>query len=276
MIKLVAIDMDGTLLDSRKELPDENRDTIEEYAKKGIMFAFCTGRVMNEIQLIWDKLPSVKYAVTCNGSLVYDISDRNNFRRIHGDTLTMEEVRNIYEFIDKLGYPMMFELQADGVVYAEKESIEHPEWYGIEYIRELLKETRVPVQNMKSYIYERTEDVGKINIFFPNMQIRNQVLEQLKELDYDLAYSEPTNLDINKKGSNKGRGLEILMKHLNLTAREVLAIGDNFNDIELLQTTPNSVAMGNAPQEIKDCANYITKSNDESGVAYAIKKFCSL
>lgn len=276
MIKLVAIDMDGTLLDSRKELPDENRDTIEKYAKKGIMFAFCTGRVMNEIQLIWDKLPSVNYAVTCNGSLVYDISDRKQFRQIHGDTLTMEEVRDIYEFIDKLGYPMMFELQADGVVYAEKESIEHPEWYEIEYIRELLKETRVPVQNIKSYIYERTEDVGKINIFFPNMQIRNQVLEQLKVLDYDLAYSEPTNLDINKKGSNKGRGLEMLMRHLNLTTREVLAIGDNFNDIELLQTTPNSVAMGNAPQEIKDCANYITKSNDESGVAYAIKKFCSL
>lgn len=274
MIKLVAIDIDGTLLDSNKELPEENRRTIEAYAKKGIIFAFCTGRVMNEIELISDKLPSVKYAITCNGSLVYDISDRKCHKLIHGDTLSMEEVRSIYEFADTQGFEMMFELQADGVVYSDKKCIETPENYGVGYIKELIRQTRVPVEDIKEYIYERTKDVGKLNIFFPDTETRNKALDSLKSLDYDFAYSEPTNVDINKKGANKGRGLEMLMKHLGLAKEEVMAIGDNYNDLELLQATPHAVVMDNAPEEIKNYASYITMSNDENGVAYAIKKFC--
>lgn len=274
MIKLVAMDMDGTLLNSDKELPEENQRTIEAYAEKGVMFAFCTGRVMNEIELMSDKLPSVKYAITCNGALVYDISDRNCYKLIHGDTLRMEEVRNIYEFADKMGFTMMFEIQADGVVYADRKCVENPEQYGVGYIRELIQKTRVPVNNIREYIYERTEDVGKLNIFFPDTETRHKALDCLKALNYDLAYSEPTNIDINKKGSDKGRGLKMLMRHLNLTKEEVMAIGDNFNDLELLQATPNAVVMGNAPEEIKHYANYVTLSNDENGVAYAIRKFC--
>ena len=274
MIKLVAIDIDGTLLNSNKELPEENRKTIEAYAKKGIKFAFCTGRVMNEVELISYKLPGVKYAITCNGALVYDISDRNIYKLIQGDTLCMEEVRRIYEFVDNLGLDMMFELQADGVVYADKYCVENPDRYGVEYIRELIKKTRVPVDDINKYIYDRTEDVGKLNIFFPDTDTRNKALECLKELDYDFAYSEPTNIDINRKGSDKGRGLEMLMRHLKLTKDETMAIGDNNNDLQLLQVTPNSVAMGNAPDDIKKYASYVTLSNDEDGVAYAIRKFC--
>lgn len=274
MIKLVAMDMDGTLLNSAKELPEENRRTIEEYAKKGVIFAFCTGRAMNEIELVWDKLPSVKYAITCNGALVHDISDRDCCKRIYGDMISMEEVRKIYEFADKLGFTMMFELQADGVVYAEKECVENPERYGVGYIRDFIQKTRVSVNNIREYLYKRTEDVVKLNIFFPDTETRHKALDCLKVLDYDLAYSEPTNIDINKKGSDKGRGLKMLMKHLNLAEEEVMAIGDNYNDLKLLQATPNSVVMKNAPKEIKRYAGYVTLSNDENGVAYAIRKFC--
>lgn len=274
MIRLVAVDMDGTLLNSNKELPKENRDTIKEYAKKGIIFAFCTGRVMNEIELISDELPEVKYAITCNGSLVYDISDRSDYKLIHGDTICMERVREIYDFIEKLGVDMMFEIQADGVVYASKECIDNPDKYGVGYIRELIKKTRVPVEDIKQFISQRNEDVGKLNIFFPDTKTRYKVLEKIRKLDYDFTYSEPTNIDINKKGSDKGRGLIMLMKHLKLTEDEVLAIGDNFNDLEFLQATPNSVVMANAPEEVKSYAKYVTLSNDDNGVAYAIRKFC--
>ena len=187
----------------------------------------------------------------------------------------MKEVREIYEFIEKMGVEMMFELQADGVVYASKYCIEHPKEYGVEYIEELIKKTRVPVEDIKKYIYERQEDVGKLNIFFPDAETRHKVLDAIKVLDYDFAYSEPTNIDINQKGSDKGKGLKMLMKHLNLMEDEVMAIGDNFNDLQLLQATPNSVVMANAPEEVKAYAKYVTLSNDDNGVAYAIRKFCN-
>lgn len=274
VIRLVAIDMDGTLLNSNKKLSKENQKTIEDYAKKGVMFSFCTGRVMNEIEIVSAKLPEVKYAITCNGSLVYDISDRECPRLIYGDTLSIEEVRTIYEFAETLEFDMMFELQADGVVYADKKCIENPEKYGVGYIRELIQRTRVPVDNMQEYIYERSKDVGKLNIFFPNTNIRNKALKSFKKLNYEFAYSEPTNIDINQKGSNKGRGLRKLVDYLELTKDEVMVIGDNFNDLEMLQATPNSVAMANAPEEVKKYAKFTTLSNDQNGVAYAIKKYC--
>lgn len=226
MIKLVALDMDGTLLNSNKQVPKENIDTIREYKEKGIMFAFCTGRVMNEIELVSDELPDVDYAVTCNGSLVYDISDRKNYKLIYGNTISMDEVRAIYKFIEDLGVDMMFELQADGVVYASKYCIDNPDKYGADYIRDLIKETRIPVEDIKEYIDEREEDVGKLNIFFPDAETRFRVLDELKNIDYDCAYSEPTNIDINQKGSDKAVGLKKLMEHLNLMPEEVLAIGE--------------------------------------------------
>lgn len=274
MIKLVAIDMDGTLLDTSKKLPEENRVTIESYASKGIIFAFCTGRVMNELELISGELPSVRYAITCNGAYVKDLKTDNPNNEIFSHSLTMEDVKHIFYTIKEKGFDMMFELQADGVVYAQKSCIDTPERYGVEYIRELIKETRVPVDDMEAYINNRTKNVGKVNIFFPTTDIRNLAIEELRNMDFDFAYSEPTNLDINKKGTDKGRGLRMLVEHLGLDMEEVMAIGDNYNDIQLLQTAGLSVVMSNAPDDIKALADYETLSNNDSGVAYAIKKFC--
>lgn len=274
MIKLVAIDMDGTLLDSSKKLPEENRKTIQDYAEKGIIFAFCTGRVMNEMELISGELPWVRYAITCNGAYVKDLQSDNSNNEIFSDSLTMEEVRYIFYTMKEKGFDMMFELQADGVVYAQKDCIEAPEKYGVEYIRDLISKTRVPIDNIEEYINDRTKDVGKINIFFPTTEIRNQALEEFKYMEFDFTYSEPTNIDINRKGSDKGKGLAMLAKYLEIDMSEVMAIGDNYNDIQLLQTAGLPVAMGNAPDDIKALADYVTLSNDDSGVAYAIKKFC--
>ena len=273
MIKLVALDMDGTLLDSSKELPEENRRTIEEYAAKGVCFAFCTGRVMNELELISKELPSVRYAVSCNGAYVSDLKNMES-DYIYEDSFTVEEIRELYYLIKNKGFDMMFELQADGVVYAQESCINHPEQYGTEYIADIIKKTRVPVPDMEEFINNRTENVGKTNIFFPTTEIRNEALKAFEGLDYKFAYSEPANIDINKKNSDKGVGLRKLAEYLNIRLDEVMAVGDNFNDIEFLNTAGFSVVMANAPEEIKKLADYVTLSNDECGVAYAIKKFC--
>lgn len=275
MIKLVALDMDGTLLNSSKKLPEENRTTIENYASKGIKFVFCTGRVMNELELISGELPSVKYAITCNGAYVNDLTLEKSDNEIFNDSLSIEEVSKIFYTIKAENLRMMFELQADGVVYAEEECINNPEKYGVGYIKKLIKETRVPVEDMEKYINGRLKAVGKVNIFFPDANARDKALKKLSGMDFDFSYSEPTNLEINKKGTNKGRGLQMLAEYLGVPINETMAIGDNYNDIELLKTAGLSIVMANAPEEIKALGDYITLSNDDSGVAYAIKKFCN-
>ena len=275
MIKLVALDMDGTLLNSSKKLPEENRTTIENYASKGIEFVFCTGRVMNELELISGELPSVKYAITCNGAYVNDSTLGKPDNEIFNDSLSIEEVSKIFYTIKAENLRMMFELQADGVVYAEEKCINNPEKYGVGYIKKLIKKTRVPVKNMEEYINSRLKNVGKVNIFFPDVDVRDKALKKLEGMDFDFSYSEPTNLEINKKGTNKGRGLQMLAEYLGVPIDETMAIGDNYNDIELLKTAGLSIVMANAPEEIKALGDYITLSNDDSGVAYAIKKFCN-
>lgn len=274
MIKLVAMDMDGTLLDSSKELPEENRKTIELYAQKGVQFAFCTGRVMNELQVISKELPCVKYAITCNGAYVNDFTLGSNDNEIFNDTLSMEEIRHIFDIVSNKGYEVMFELQADGVVYAQKSCIDNPGKYGVDYLADFIKLTRVPVESMEEYVNSREIEVGKVNMFFANSAMRNSALEELKDLDYDFSYSEGANLEINKRGVNKGKGLKMLAEYLGISLDEVMALGDNYNDIEMLKTTKNSVVMANAVDEIKAVAMYETLSNDENGVAAAIRKFC--
>ena len=104
--------------------------------------------------------------------------------------------------------------------------------------------------------------------------MRNEVPKKLGHINYDLSYSEPTNIEFNKVGANKGRGLKKLAEYLGLDMSEVMAIGDNYNDVEMLKATENSVVMANATDEIKSYGNYVTLTNDENGVAYAIRKFC--
>lgn len=269
MIKLVAIDIDGTLLDSKKHLSEENSNTIKEYEEKGVKFAFSTGRVDRELEDVAKQLPYIKYGIMCNGAYVLDFE---NNKVLYSDFFEMSDVKKIYDLVKKLDVDMMFELQADGVVYSEKRCIEDTYRYNVGHIDEFIKRTRVAVDDMGEYIQSRKEAVAKINIFFPSVQIRDTVLEKIKDINYDLAYSEGSNIEFNLRGTTKAKGLVKLAEYLGLDIDETMAIGDNYNDVDILKATKNSVVMGNAKDEIKKLGNYITLTNDESGVAYAIRQ----
>ena len=271
MIKLVAMDMDGTLLDSAKTLPLQNKQTIEAYASKGTEFAFCTGRVMSELQEFADEIPAVHYAITCNGSYVRDLKQN---KEIYSELIPIEEVRRIYKALKERGTDHQFELMADGVSYAEKRCIEHPEKYGTVYIKDLIRQSRVPVEDMEKFLAERKVAAGKINVFYETGAVRDQAEADMQGIGFDLCHSEPTNLEITKKGINKGMGLLALTRYLGYSIEEVMAIGDNYNDIDLLKTAGCSVVMENAPEDVKQFAEHVTLSNDEMGVSHAIKKFC--
>ena len=167
---------------------------------------------------------------------------------------------------------MMFELQADGVIYSERRCIEDTKRYNVYHIDEFIKKTRVPVENIGEYIASRDKPVAKVNIFFPTAEIRDEVVEKIKDINYDLSYSEGTNLEFNVKGTTKAKGLMALAEYLGISIEETMAIGDNLNDVDILKTAGVSVVMYNARDEIKKLGDFITLSNDENGVAYAIKE----
>ena len=269
MIKLVAMDIDGTLLDSNKNLSEENKKTVKEYEERGIKFTFSTGRIDNELEEVSSKMPYVKYGIMCNGAYVIDFE---NNKMLYSDLLDMSDVRYIYDTVKAMDMDMMFELQADGVIYSERRCIEDTKRYNVYHIDEFIKKTRVPVENIGEYIASREKPVANVNIFFPTAEIRDEVVEKIKDINYDLSYSEGTNLEFNVKGTTKAKGLVALAEYLGISIEETMAIGDNFNDVDILKTAGVSAVMDNARDEIKKLGDFITLSNDENGVAYAIKE----
>ena len=99
--------------------------------------------------------------------------------------------------------------------------------------------------------------------------------EEIKNLPYEIVSQSMNELEINAKGVNKGFGIENLAKKLNIKKSEILALGDNFNDISMRNTSGTLVAMGNAVQPLKDMADFVTKTNDDDGMAFALNKFLS-
>ena len=199
-------------------------------------------------------------------------ADFENNKMLYSDLLDMSDVRYIYDTVKAMDMDMMFELQADGVIYSERRCIEDTKRYNVYHIDEFIKKTRVPVENIGEYIASRDKPVAKVNIFFPTAEIRDEVVEKIKDINYDLSYSEGTNLEFNVKGTTKAKGLVALAEYLGISIEETMAIGDNLNDVDILKNAGVSVVMDNARDEIKKLGDFITLSNDENGVAYAIKK----
>lgn len=268
MIKIIAVDLDGTLLNSKKEITTPTKQAINACIEKGIYFAFATGRIANELGNVRQQLPGVRYAITCNGAFVTDLKEN---RVLSENTLDMEDVRRIYRLFQS--EDMMFELFADGKVLTDVGCMRHPQDYCSQSLYRLVCQTRTGIENFSDYLEKRQNPVGKVNIFFRSSKARDTAFEKVKALPFAVTLQEETNLEFNKRGVDKGTGLQMLADYFTVDMRDVMAIGDNNNDLAMLQTAGVSIAMENGREAVKKVADFITKSNDQDGVAFAIEKF---
>lgn len=264
-IKLIAVDLDGTLLNSKKELPQGNIDAIRWAVSQGVEVAFATGRIGSELDDLVCALPEVRYSLQSNGAIVVDMK-KNTL--IHSQMMSMKEACGIYDMLKD--FTMMFELFGRDILAVDEICLRDLDAYGVGYIADLIHHSRVGIPHFDYYIHHRQEPVGKVNIFFPTTEMRDQALERVKHLPYEITYQEPTNLEFNVRHANKGTGLEQLANYLHLKQSEVMAIGDNNNDLAMLAYAGCAVAMANAKEEAKQLADVIAPSNDDCGVAQVI------
>lgn len=239
-IKLIALDMDGTLLLDDHTISQENREAIEEVRKKGIEVMLCTGRHLTSCQEHAKSLQLSSYLVTVNGSEIWD----GNGKLIERKTIPVESMEKIMEVSNRHGGESW--IASIHEVFREKlpDNLADYEWlkYGID-----------------TYEPEVKEGILKELIDDPNLELSN---------------SSPTNIEINARGVNKATALEKICTFTGITMDEVMAVGDSLNDIKLLQRAGLGVAMDNAQPEVKEVADWITGSNVEHGVAQAIRHFC--
>lgn len=283
MIKLLALDLDGTLLDSRGKISEANKLAVRRAEESGVLVTICTGRRFRDARPVGLELELNAPLISHNGAL---LKYAGSLETVAVSILANETIRKILRVGKKRGADAM--LSADprgkGTLFYDRVSAENvPLQKYIAWSRHLhgdeAEEAIHHVENLED-ILEKTETV---HVSFsgrcaPMYDLQRVLESELGSRANVLATIYPqldfTLIDILPPDASKGIGLEKLAAINGFSPENIMAIGDNFNDLEMLEFAGTPVVMGNASPELLEKENYHeTLSNDESGVAAAIERF---
>lgn len=269
-IKLIALDLDGTLLDSQKRLSSRNENALKECIKRGIWIVPCTGRIWFGVPEFIQNFPGIRYAITTNGAVIEDVAES---QIIDEKKLDWKQAVELLELAKT--FHTMYDAYTDGHAYGEARFMEHMDDYGIiPTLKKMILDTRECVPDVADMIRTLQKPVEKVNYFFGDLEERARARAVLEARgDVLISSSFTHNLEINALGAAKGEAVLRLAAHLGIAPEETMAFGDGENDLSMIRMTGVGVAMENAVDLLKAEADYVTVSNDDDGVALAIEKF---
>ncbi len=269
-IKMIGLDLDGTLLNEKKELLPYTKEVLRRALDKGVVVLTATGRPWMGIPEELRKFPGIRYALTSNGARILDIREGTVLIE---QLLSRESAKKALEICGK--YDTLQEVYYDGQGYASADKMAHVEKYHHNpNMWEYLRTTRIPVQDIFRLVDEEERGLDKVQALFADMNERRLAWDELSRVDgLELVGSLGYNIEVNAAGVNKGTGLIELGKLLGIKREEIMACGDGDNDTVMLREVGFGVAMANAEDQVKAAADYITDSNDNEGAAKAIEKF---
>ncbi len=267
-IKCIALDLDGTTLNSRGQLSARTKQAIERALEKQAHVIVASGRPLESLPEEVTELPGIRYAVTSNGALVWDLQSKEILREYK---LTPESVEAILELTAAMD--VAYETFIRGKAYAQASYVEDPVRYGaapgaVPYIQR----TREPVEDMGNFIRQHKEELDSIDIVIRDgkEELWKTIETQVREVY--VTSSVPQLLEIAYKEAGKAPAVGFLLEHLGLKREELAAFGDGDNDKELLRLAGTGVAVGNAVLGCKAMADWIAGSNDEDGVAVELER----
>ncbi|MBG9982278.1 HAD family phosphatase [Aerococcaceae bacterium DSM 111020] len=264
MIKMIAIDLDGTLLNDDKKIIPENLEALHYAHSKGVKIVICTGRPYLAMKYLVDEIglnTEEDYVIVFNGAQVRRASDG---KVLLSNTLSPQDFELWYAETARLDLPI--NPIDDEWVY---EPLAYPEGYPSFYTTKL---SNAPATVKDYATFSEDHRFNKFVITVDEEHLTRQrpkINQQLME-DYSVSLSHPFQLEVMSKGTDKGSAIVGFAKKLGLDLSEIVAIGDQENDRQMLSLPLNSVAMGNASDSLKELADYVTGTNNDSGVAQAI------
>ena len=264
--KLVALDMDGTLLTSEKTVLPETLEDLRRAQQRGVALAYCTGRGLAELRPYLEQLPMLRYAICNSGSVVYDLQRR---RTLLSQNIPEALCREILEVAARISCMPQFLTETESIV-ARRDVPRMADFHMGVYQR-LYQEVTRQVEDMVAEGL-RLGDISKINLYFPDLSLRQQAYAQLKHLPVSLVLTEKTGLEMTAPSVTKASGLQQLAALLGLAQGETAAVGDGENDREMLMWAGLSVAMGNAQPEIQKLCQLVVLDNDHNGVGVALRR----
>ncbi|WP_026909096.1 Cof-type HAD-IIB family hydrolase [Paucisalibacillus globulus] len=280
-MKLIAIDLDGTTVNSKKEISKENIEAIKKAQEQGHIVMALSGRAINGIKPELDK-----YGLNChiganNGASLY-VDDN----LLHMTFIKSEHYKRISLELEKEFVP--FNMSTNNGVFAPrnwdervekvissgavpKENLQHRHYEML--TRSAEKKGHNLFDDVEDVVNDESIEVQKFLIVTLDPKQKERIEQFLSTIEEIGVASSTLNIDIMNKDANKGTALKCMADHYNIPLEDTVAIGDDSNDITMFQMAGLSIAMENASDEVKEYSDVVTFSNDEHGVAYAIHKY---
>lgn len=270
--RLIAFDMDGTLLDNDKKIPRRCLDALWAAADKGCLIVPATGRMLSGLP---EELRSgpIRYHILINGALVYDSLED---KILYEGNIEVSQALELCSYLDTL--PILYDcyIGNEGFMAGQMCDRAEPYFENSKNMFHYVMNTRTRVPVLADYMRERGAPIQKMQIYFrPDQeQFRQDLLKKLPELfpHFDATTSLPNNIEINSVLAGKDRGLVGLCSALGIDISETVAFGDGSNDTGIIAAAGLGVAMENAEAQVKAVAKAIAPSNAEAGVAVFIEE----
>lgn len=281
-MKLFISDLDKTLLNSSHTISLENGRALKKLKEKGYQLIIASGRSFQDVQRIMHTVDLEVPIISLNGAIVVD----NKGKIIEKNNITdLDVIYKIIELCEENQY--IYHVYTQNTMYSRKYNNMMKELYDLSrskyndinsiidsmqiYYNAFYSNEVINKKQNKKY-FSSISDIFKLEIVTTNSTFFKEV-EAMLPSSLEATSSSPRNLEIAKKNINKGSAVQTLIDHFKLSRTDVVAIGDNSNDYEMLKLANVSIAMGNATDEIKRISTYITKDYLDDGVAFAIENY---
>ena len=266
--KLAAFDMDGTFLNSRKEILPSTVEACKRASAAGRIIAIDTGRAVSELTLYPFVEMGIRYGACTCGTVIYDFALEKVLAK---KAISAEFIPVIADASAK--EDLMLQVMVDGISYVEAADVKNMPHFQMAVYQPLYEATTSLVEDVRAFAIEHAHEVNKMNLYHATPEGRLRTQARLSRLPLDFTYAEETSFEITPRGVSKGTGLVDLCAVLGIPIEEAIGVGDAYNDVPMLEIAGLGVAMGNSNEAALKAADVVVGDNDHDGIAEVIGRY---
>lgn len=267
--ELIALDMDGTVLNDEKQIDSITKEAINKALSLGKHVVFCSGRSYAEMKDITDMFP-MTYLCGESGALIYNLKENCEARALKMDPETVRQLIDLCKDKD-----IMFMAVSRGYDHCQKDQLARLAHYEMDMYEDLFTRTSTLENDIVKFMEDHISDLERLLIFHTSPEERDVTMAQVKELGINITttYSEISALECSPIGVNKAKGLEMLCEEVGISMDQTIMVGDALNDMPAIKAAGLGIAIGNALDEVKEAADVVVADNNHSGCAEAIAEY---
>lgn len=267
--RLVAVDMDGTLLRRNKTVGEKTIHAVNSSLEQGIHIVIATGRSRVQCERYLELFPKMQYVITSSGAAVYEL--QHGWNKIISNEIQPSQALEILKYAESVDcFPIM---SVEGKSVYTLQMAPHASEYGLgAYVHEI-NAYGTGVDSVYRWFTENLQPVESISLYFRSRALCDDAVSVLRHLPLYFALPGEPAVEISAETANKGHALKLLCDRLGISLENVIAIGDSDNDVPMLRAAGYAVAAANGQAAVREMADYVTADCDHDGVAEVLKNF---